>query len=306
MMISYDIYSFHYYSLLGLLNRLDDLKVEVKKYYIYEDKRYYLKINRKYRKVIKNNFNDYKIVDKIGFINAIEKLVLNPSLLVSLVVAICLFLNLSTRVYKIEINGDFPVIESSINQYLKDNNISKFSKNIDGNKIDEIELGLKEKFNDELEFIEVIKEGAIININYKKRRKELVIEGKKGSLYASKDGVIRAFYLLSGVKKVKVYDFVKKGDLLVSDILISSDSKDIYVGTIGKVFASTFYYIEVSCELDLDSASKQAYLLDKARKEVSKNLNSEDEYIESENVLVNDINKGYMKIYYVLYEDITI
>ena len=118
--------------------------------------------------------------------------------------------------------------------------------------------------------------------------------------------MIRAFSISSGVKNVKLYDFVKKGDLLVSDILITTDNESVLIGSVGKVFASTFYYIEVSVNCDLDDASKQALLLDKARNEVSKNINSDDEYIESENVLKNDIKNGYMKIYYVLYEDITI
>jgi hypothetical protein len=136
--------------------------------------------------------------------------------------------------------------------------------------------------------------------------KELIIEDNKGSLYASKDGVIRRFSISSGVKNVGVYDFVKKGDLLVSDILVNTNNESILIGSVGKVFASTFYYVEVSSNAILDDASKQALLLDRARSEVSKNINSEDEYIESENVLINDLNNGYMKVYYVLYEDITI
>jgi hypothetical protein len=305
-MISYDIYLFHYYSFLGLLNKLDDLHVGVKKYYVYNQKDMYLKISRKYRKIIRENFNDYVIVDRLGFVNKMENLIRKPITLISLLIAISMFFNLANRIYLIDISGDYPAIEEQLLLYLKDKGISKFSYNISDKKLKEIELGLKENFNDSLEFIEITKTGGVISLNYKKRRKELVIEDKKGSLYASKDGVIRGFSLSSGVKKVKIYDFVKKGDLLVSDIIITSDNESIVVGVNGKVFASTFYYIEVSCTLSLDIASKQAYLLDKARNEVSKNLNSEDEYIESENVLVNDLDKGYMKIYYVLYEDITI
>ena len=304
-MISYDIYLFHYYSFVGLLNRLSDLGVEVKKYYIYNGNEFYLKINRKHRKTIKENFKDCLIVDKIGFINRIEQLISKPITLVSLLLSIFLFINLSTRVYGININGDYPAIEEELLNFLKENNISFFQNNVSGAKVKEIGGLLKEKFNDELEFIEIIKEGSTISLNYKKRRKSLKIEEKKGSLYASKDGVIKGFSILSGVKNVKVYDFVKKGDLLISDILVTTNNENIVIGTIGKVFASTFYYVEVSCKGE-DDASTQMCLLDKARKEVSKNLNSNDEYIESETILKNDLNNGYLKAYYVLYEDITI
>ena len=35
--------------------------------------------------------------------------------------------------------------------------------------------------------------------------------------------------------------------------------------------------------------------------EVGKNLNSEEEYIEKEDILLCDLDSGYMKVYYVLY-----
>ena len=305
-MISYDIYLFHYYSLEGLFNRLIELNVEVKKYYVYGKKDFYLKIKRKYRKAIIENFSDFSMVSKLGFINSIECLLLKPITLISLMLSICLFLNLSNRVYDINIKGDYPIIEENLRSFLRENKIYSFSYNVSDSKIKEVENQVKSEFNNELEFVEIKKEGATISVSYRKRRKEVVSEGKKGSLYASKDGVIRGFNLASGVKNVKVFDFVRKGDLLVSDILITSNNENIVIGTLGKVFASTFYYVEISDTSDLDSASKQAYMLDKARVEISKNLNSEDEYIESETVLVNDLNRGYMKIYYVLYEDITI
>lgn len=305
-MISYDIYLFNYYSLVGLLNRLDDLHVEVKKYSAINSHSFYLKIRRKYRKIVTKNFKDYVIEDKLGFINLLEKLITKPIKLISFIVAIALFFNMSNRVYQIEIKGDYPYIEKDLMNFLNDNNLRKFSYGINNKKIEKIELNLIEEFNDILEFVELRKEGGIVSLNYKKRRKELLVEDKKGSLYASKDGVIRGFSLSNGVKNVKVYDFVKKGDLLVSDILITTNNESVLIGSVGKVFASTFYYIEVSTSIDLDDASKQALLLDKARCEISKNINSEDEYIESENVIINDLKNGYMKIYYVLYEDITI
>lgn len=305
-MINYDIYLFHYYSLASLLNRLSNLGVEVKKYYVYKENKFYLKINRKYRKFIKENMNGYTIEDKLGFINFFEKLILKPTTMISLILSICLFLNLSNRIYKIEIRGDYPLIEEELKVFLNENGLNLFYSKKNIINLRELELKVKEKFNDELEFVELIKEGSIVSVNYKKRRKELVIEGKKGSLYASKDGVIKGFYLQSGVKNVKLYDFVKKGDLLVSDILITSNNESVVIGTIGKVFASTFYYVETRCDPSLDDVSKYSCMLDKARNEISKNINSNDEYIESENILIDDIKNGYMKIYYVLYEDITI
>ena len=196
-MISYDIYLFDYYSFSALLNRLDDLHIEVKKYFIYKGEKFYLKIHRKYRKVIKDNLIGYQIVDKIGFINFFEKLISKPITLFAFVLSICLFINLSNRIYQIEIIGDYPLIEESIKSFLNDNGVNSFYTKSNKVDVSYLQLQLKEEFNDDLEFIEVNKVGSILSINYKKRRKALVLEGKKGSLYATKDGMIKYFDIQS-------------------------------------------------------------------------------------------------------------
>jgi len=304
-MISYDIYLFHYYSFSSLISRCDFLGIEVKKYYIYGSD-YYLKIPRKDRKKVKENFHDYKIVSKIGVINFFELLITRPLTLISLILSVFLFMNLSIRMYDIEIVGDYPYIESYISEYVNELGIKKYEYSLSKEKIEDLENKIKEKFNDELEFVEIIKEGAKLSINYKKRRKVVIGEGNRGSIYASKDGVIKEFKLEGGVKQVKVNSFVRKGDLLVSDIIINNNKEEISIDVKGSVYALTYYFINIDVDMDIDDASKYMYLLDKARVEVSKNINSEEEYIYKEDILFFDLEKGEMKVYYILYEDITI
>ena len=49
------------------------MNIEVKKYYIYGED-FYLKISRKDRKKVKDNFKDFKIVSKIGLVNFLENI----------------------------------------------------------------------------------------------------------------------------------------------------------------------------------------------------------------------------------------
>ena len=305
-MISYDIYLFHYYSFSALINRCNILNIPVKKYYVYNND-FYLKIPRKYRKKVSENFNDFKIVSKIGVINFFELLINKPITLISLFLSIFLFINLASRVYKIELNGDYPYIESYVKEELKNEGINIYGYNIKEENINVIENKLKEKFNDELESLEIYKRGAKIVVNYKKRRKINDLIYNKGSLYATKDGVIKSFDISKGNKQVKINDFVKKGDLLVSDMITNNNEENINIGTRGSVFALTYYFVEVSLSNPLnEEMGNYVSLLDMARKEVYRNINSDAEYIEKESILIQDLKSGYMKVYYVLYEDITI
>ena len=119
---------------------------------------------------------------------------------------------------------------------------------------------------------------------------------------------IKYFNIQSGVKQVKEYDYVRKGDLLVSDVVESSSGELINVGTLGSVFANTFYVIDVDIVHDgEDEASLFSKMLDKAKIKIGEYL-SKGEKIEVERVLNYSIDdsKGKMKVYYMLLEDITI
>lgn len=304
-MISYDIYLFHYYSFSLLINRCNFLNIEVKKYFVYGND-YYLKIPRRDRKKVQDNFKDYKIVSKLGVINFFELLISKPITLVSLVVSILLFFNLSSRVYDIEISGDYPYIESDIRNFLKKEKVYEFNYNISLEEMKDLEDKLQEEFNEEIEFIEITRKGSKVFVNYKKRRKVNINEENKGCIYATKDGVIKGFNLLSGVKNVNVNDFVRKGDLLVSDYIVNNKDENVNIVTRGSVYAETYYFIDITLSNDDNELNKYFDMLDRARYEISKNLNSDEEYIEKESIITYDLESGYMRVYYVLYEDITI
>ena len=94
--------------------------------------------------------------------------------------------------------------------------------------------------------------------------------------------------------------------MLVSDIIVNNNKEEINIGVKGSVYALTYYFVNIDSDISVDDASKYMYLIDKARYEVSKNINSDEEYIYKEEVLFSDLKAGVMKVYYILYEDITI
>lgn len=296
-----------FYKDSSLINKLLGLGVEIYNLKKIDSYKFYFETKRKNRKIIRNNFNDCKIVSRRGLFNYIEAMIKKTTIF-SVVVASFILFNVSRRIWDINIIGDYESVESSIYEQLVKNEIevSKFYPSSD--KLKSIESNISLYLAKDIEFLEIRRVGSLINVRYQKRRTADELPIKGDSLYATKDGMIRYFDISSGVKHVKEYDYVRKGDLLVSDMLETSFGQLVDVGTLGKVYANTFYIIEVNLNYDdEDEASVFSRMLDKAKVKISSYL-SKDEKIEIERVLDYKINDGigYMKVYYMLLEDITI
>lgn len=306
-MVSMDGWVITFYDEVALINKLRFYNVEIYNLVKKDKYKFYFETKRKNRKKIKENFKDCKIVRKKGLINYLEALVCKTTF-ISIIIASFALYNVSNRIWKIEINGDYKEIEKNLNEELIKNNIivSKYYPNDD--KLKEIESNMSLYLAKEVEFLELRRKGSVISLRYQKRRVAEEVPSKGASLYATKDGMIRYFDIQNGVKVVKEYDYVKKGDLLVKDVVETSNGELINVGTLGSVFANTFYIINVDCEYsELDEAEVFSLMLDKAKKKIGTYL-SKGESIEIERVLnyeIND-NNGKMKVYYMLLEDITI
>ena len=302
-----DVWNVVFYDGVSLINKLKILHVEIYNFNKIDKYKYYFETGRKNRKIIKNNFKECKLISKRGFFNYLESFVCKTTLICTIIASIVMY-NVSRRIWEIEIVGDYKEIESVLIEELDKNNIALSKYYPSSDKLKEIEGNIALYLSKEIEFLELRRRGSVINLRYQKRRTAIELPSKGVSLYATKDGMVRYFNVQSGVKQVKEYDYVRKGDLLVKDVVESSGGELINVGTLGSVFANTFYVIEINVGYnEEDEASVFSRMLDKAKVKIGQYL-SKDEKIEIERVLDYKIkdNKGYMKVYYMLLEDITI
>ena len=170
-----------------------------------------------------------------------------------------------------------------------------------------LKIALYEQLNREFTWVEIEQQGSRLKVRFlPKKSVEQEMLGRD-ELIAQKDGVIASFDLQHGEKQVQVNDVVKKGDVLVSNILVDSmnNPEEIYVK--GRVFAYTWEDFTVSMNDNGMVEGIQFYqLLFKARRIVSEKL-GEDERIVSENILQfykNDDTIN-MDLHYTLLEDIS-
>lgn len=302
-----DVWNIVFYDEVSLINKLYFCNIEIYNFKKIDRYKYYFETLRKNRRIIKKNFKDCKIVNRKGILNYLEIIVLRTTFICILIAFLSMY-NVSKRIWKIDIIGDYKEIECVLKDELIKNNliVSKYYPNDD--KLKEIENSISLYLSKDIEFLEIKRKGAIILARYQKRRTSTPLEIKGKNLYATKDGMIKYFDIQSGVKQVKEYDYVRKGDLLVKDVVETSNGELIDVGTLGSVFANTFYVIDVEIDHDNeDEAIVFSKMLDKAKVKIGSYL-SKDEKIEIERVLNYSVNEniGKMKVYYMLLEDITI
>ena len=302
-----DVWNIVFYDEVTLINKLYFYNIEIYKFKKIDEYKFCFETLRKNRNKIKKNFKQSKIVKKRGILNHVESILVHATFICIVLASISMY-NVSKRIWKIEIHGDYKGIEETLKEELVKHDlvISKYYPNDD--KLKEIENDITLYLSKEIEFLELKRKGAIISLRYQKRRMAEPLDSKGNNLYATKDGMVKYFTVFSGVKQVKEYDYVRKGDLLVKDVVETSSGELINVGTIGSVFANTFYIIDVSLNHNNeDEAVIFSKMLDSAKRKISTYL-SKDEKIEIERVLnyFIDEKSGKMKVYYMLLEDITI
>lgn len=258
-------------------------------------------------KRLQSIFFNIEILKKTGYASIILSLLKYKTTLIALTISVCFYFSLSSKIWLINIQGDSNSLIPFINQELLNNNIYVGAKNIDIDKLSAIQNKILYKNFDTIEYLSVSKDGCAINVTFKKKRNENEITHFKNALYASKDGMIKSFDLLSGEKVVEINDYVKKGDLLVKDIITTDYNQEIYIGTFGSVYAYTWYYITM--ETHISSLNDKETLFANTLLEMKRNISQDftkNEYIYEENVLQLkvDSNKMYLKVHFTCVENI--
>ena len=221
------------------------------------------------------------------------------------VISFALTLLICSRfIFKVEITGNSPSNTKLVEEVLKENNINAGDLKKSYQELNEIYDDLKASFKGKIDYLNIYQEGGVLFVKYTNSVGAKEVENNFQNIYASKDGVIQSIDVSSGNIVVQVNQFVKKGDLLVSNTITSTDGENKIIATKGKVMAYT--YVTYQGEIDakkMDEGEAFSYLLYTIRAK----LGSIDK-IDREKVLSYDIidNKRVLKMQYVLIEDIAI
>lgn len=207
-------------------------------------------------------------------------------------------------IFDIQVTGTLPKVNQKILTSLQKEKIALFSPLKSYEQLNDVLMSLKEEYKDDVEYLNVYQMGSVFHVEYTKRKQDEVQKEDYQNLYAKKDGLISSFDVESGLLAVKKNDYVKKGDLLVGNTIISTQNQTKIIPVKGHVYAYTFNQYEASVKnVGQDQGDVFYQLLLKIR-----SMLPSDAVIDKENVLqmTKTRSKITLKIHYTLIEDIAI
>lgn len=282
--------------------------VKQKGWSIYEPKetkagvRFYAPVTM--RNELHHTFEYATLCDTTGMLGFLFRQLKRPQRILCMIIGVGLWYMCSHTIFDITLSGDKEETKQMIRTTLEE---MGYTTPFYDSDMQQMKADVKKKLENNIAWMEVSKEGSKYHIQFTTKEFAQIEELGHDELIAQKDGVIEHFELQHGNKLVQVNDFVHKGDVLVSNILVDSKNANQEVYVKGKVFAYTWKDVHVEMpKSDLPKAFQFYQLLFEARREASKGLTKE-ESIHKENILQFQDNTGTisMDIHYTLLEDIT-
>lgn len=270
----------------------------------YQNDMYFFYIPTYQRYLFKHCSFPYAYIQTIGFFKYVSFLSRQYLNILGVFCFLFAVIGSSYFIFDIQIIGTLPEVNTSLLAELKKENIELFSPLKSYESLNDVLINLKTVFKDQVEYMNVYQKGSVFYVEYTKRKQDVIEEEDYRNLYAKKDGMIVSMDVDSGVIKVKPNDYVKKGDLLVENTLVSTQNETRFIPVKGHVYAYTFNQYEASIQnVNQDQAEAFYQLLLAIRSQIPT-----DAVIDKENVLqmTRTSSKITLKMHYTLLEDIAI
>ena len=139
---------------------------------------------------------------------------------------------------------------------------------------------LKRKYQSEIDYLNVYQKGSVLHVEYTPASHNQKTVLKYQDYIAKKDGIIRQLDVKQGNVLVKVNQYVKKGDVLISHQIEDTKQQIKMIPTLGSVEAYTYQYIEASSS-NVKDKDIFAYLLFKIRSQLPKDVKIDREKVLS-------------------------
>ena len=159
------------------------------------------------------------------------------------------FISHFTLFINIETNSDS--LKQTISDNLEKEKITLYSLKKDYKSLNTISLNIKNNNKDKIEWIELDQKGVLLNVKVIERIDH--IKNDKNDykdIVAEKSGYIRKIESRRGQVQKNTYDYVKKGDVIISGYIIRNENIVSKVRASGKVYAEVWYIVKVNDSLN--------------------------------------------------------
>src|SRR5699024_3890896 len=194
-----------------------------------------------------------KVTNK-GGLQFLQYIKQRKTLFIALFICTVLLFLLMNTAWKIQINGVSTHLEDKINTQLADKGLYQGAWVRQLPPLEKLQEELLHELP-ELLYVGIRKQGVFYHIEAIEKKIETPLQSSDAKqLVAKKSGIIEKMFISSGQSLVERNDFVKKGDILVSNEIEVEESdekkKKKTVPVRGNVYANTWYDVEVNASLE--------------------------------------------------------
>lgn len=233
------------------LKRFINTLIHLKIYFNYneiKDKECFIIVDEDNFKKIKELKSSYKIkvINTYGPVKYKDLLKKYAWFLTSIFLCFLLLTFLSSLIFKVEIVHSNKEIRDLVRGQLEKYDIKPYHFKVPFKKREEILKKILEEEKDKLEWLEIKSSGTTYIVNVEERKKNQEKENtEEQDIIAKKDAMILRIEAISGEIQKKKYDYVKRGDVIISGFIKNKEDVVSKVKADGKVFGEIWYKVSV-------------------------------------------------------------
>ena len=167
------------------------------------------------------------------------------------IIGFLLMILCSHMILKVEIMHNDKDLRNLVREYLKDNGISPFTFRKPYKKVEQIKNSLKKTYSDEIDWIEIEREGVVYKV---KLEEKIIVKNTKQKplcdIISTKDASILSMGISRGEIIKDLGDFVSKGETIVSGTVKFNEEATLQTCAEGEIYGNTWYKINVNMPLD--------------------------------------------------------
>lgn len=199
-------------------------------------------------KLIRNKKTSYKIsvIREYGFIKYKHLFKKYYTFIIFLFIGIIILKLLSNITFDIKVEHSKSEIRNLIINDLEEFGIEKYKFKVSYDKKEEIKRKILKKEIDRIEWLEIESIGTKYIVKVEERIKnEVKKDTKTQNIIAKKNAMILKISATHGEVKKKKYDYVKKGDVLISGIITRDEKPMTKTKAEGEVYGEVWYKVNI-------------------------------------------------------------
>lgn len=188
---------------------------------------------------------DIKIINYYGKLKVLKLIKKNIFIISFLILGLFIIYILSNMIFNIEVIHSNSNIVKLLEEELEKHGIKKYSFALDYSEIEKIEEEILDDNKENLEWLEIIREGTkyIVRVEERIINRDIDVD-KNYDIVAGKNAVIKYITAESGEKIKEVNTYVRKGEVVISSLITKPNNEKIQSSARGKVVGEVWYTVD--------------------------------------------------------------